>query len=33
MKLIVAAVDTPFLYLAKKICPAPEVEEAGITGS
>lgn len=33
MKLIVAAVDTPFLYLAKKIRPAPEVEEAGITGS
>ncbi|MBA7619188.1 queuosine precursor transporter [subsurface metagenome] len=31
MKLIVAAVDTPFLYLAKKIRPAPEVEEAGIT--
>lgn len=33
MKLIVAAVDTPFLYLAKKIRPAPEVEEAGITMS
>ncbi len=32
MKLIVAAVDTPFLYLAKKIRPVPEVEEAGITG-
>ena len=32
MKLIVAAVDTPFLYLAKKIRPAPEVEEVGITG-
>jgi len=31
MKLIVAAVDTPFLYLAKKIRPASEVEEAGIT--
>ena len=31
MKLIVAAVDTPFLYLAKKIRPAPEVEEVGIT--
>lgn len=33
MKLIVAAVDTPFLYLAKKIRPVPEVEEAGITRS
>ncbi len=31
MKLIVAAIDTPFLYLAKKIRPAPGVEEAGIT--
>jgi len=33
MKLIVAAVDTPFLYLAKKIRPAPDVEEVGITRS
>ena len=33
MKLIVAAVDTPFLYLAKKIRPVPEVEEMGIIGS
>lgn len=31
MKLIVAAVDTPFLYLAKKIRPVPEVEEVGVT--
>jgi hypothetical protein len=33
MKLIVAAVDTPFLYLAKKIRPAPEVEGVGIIRS
>jgi len=33
MKLIVAAIDTPFLYLAKKIRPAPEAEEVGVTRS
>ena len=33
MKLIVAAIDTPFLYLAKKIRPVSGVEEAGIAGS
>ena len=33
MKLIVAAIDTPFLYLAKKIRPVSGVEEAGIARS
>ena len=33
MKLIVAAIDTPFLYLAKKIRPVLGVEEAGIARS
>ncbi len=33
MKLIVAAIDTPFLYLAKKIRPVSGMEEAGIARS
>ena len=33
MKLFVAAIDTPFLYLAKRVRPASMAEEPGITGS
>ena len=33
MKVIVAAIDTPFLYLAKRMRPAPATGEAGATGS
>jgi len=33
MKLIVAAVDTPFLYLAKRVRPSPVAEESGVTVS
>jgi len=33
MKLFVAVVDTPFLYLAKRVRPSPSAEESGVTVS